>query len=328
MAIRRTYGGAAAAKAGLETGRRRAEQQAAAQAAQISAQRESAKAREKAIKEQRAYQDKVRQIQQQWNLEAENRARAWQLEKMETASRMDFQRQEAARQKKLTDIDNKLAQLDKEKESGRFSTNEPAYANAVAYWTAQRDAIESGVSKPSVPWYQHPAMYSTPEAQLERQRRERQGTGVIPYYLDKKWLQSVPPEVGEQALAARDIFFDNRQDYLDFVFKGATSTAETMDNRVRVISPNGQSGTILKNELQDYLDQGFKLVGDAETTEATITNPTSNEAIVQAREALGLLAGEKAEQYYHPSLGNFATMSPLRLLLEQYKARKMLKKAK
>ena len=53
------------------------------------------------------------------DIEAERRARAWQIEKMELASRLDFEREERERIRKLDEIDNKLRQLDKEKEQGK-----------------------------------------------------------------------------------------------------------------------------------------------------------------------------------------------------------------
>jgi len=48
---------------------------------------------------------KERQVlDHQWNIEAYNRSKSWQIEKMEIASRMDFEREEADRQQKLADV--------------------------------------------------------------------------------------------------------------------------------------------------------------------------------------------------------------------------------
>lgn len=57
----------------------------------------------------------------QLDLQASMRSQEWELEKMEVRSRMDFEREERERMRKLDDIDSAMRQIDREVESGRIT---------------------------------------------------------------------------------------------------------------------------------------------------------------------------------------------------------------
>jgi len=78
MGIKRTYGAGAAARAGQAAGQARANEAQAARAFQMQR-----------VREQLAHGDAVRQMNMQWDLEKESRARSWEIEKLEIASRID-----------------------------------------------------------------------------------------------------------------------------------------------------------------------------------------------------------------------------------------------
>jgi len=78
MAIQRTYGASAVAAAGQAAGQARIKETQAAQALQMQQ-----------FREQLAHADAVRKMNLHWDLERESRARAWEIEKLETASRID-----------------------------------------------------------------------------------------------------------------------------------------------------------------------------------------------------------------------------------------------
>jgi len=78
MAIQRTYGAGAVAAAGQAAGQARIKETQAAQALQMQQ-----------FREQLAHADAVRKMNLHWDLERESRARAWEIEKLETASRID-----------------------------------------------------------------------------------------------------------------------------------------------------------------------------------------------------------------------------------------------
>lgn len=78
MGIQRTYGAGAVAQAGQAAGQARIKETQAAQALQMQR-----------FREELAHGDAVRQMNRHWDLEKESRARSWEIEKMETASRID-----------------------------------------------------------------------------------------------------------------------------------------------------------------------------------------------------------------------------------------------
>ncbi len=77
------------------------------------------------LKEQMAFQVAVRQQDISLELEKQERAKRWQIDKMELASRLDFEREERVRQRKLDEFDNIDKQLDKEVQAGRLSEKDP-----------------------------------------------------------------------------------------------------------------------------------------------------------------------------------------------------------
>jgi len=119
------------------------------------------------------------------------RSREWEIEKMSLRSQADFARDEAKREQRLSSIDKKLMQLEKEKDAGRFSNDDTAFANAVTYWKAQKDFIETGTRAPTVPWEQHPMMYQTEGAIAER---EDEQFGIPPYWMQGKEAPEGSPE--------------------------------------------------------------------------------------------------------------------------------------
>jgi len=64
------------------------------------------------------------QLDSEAQIEAERRARAWEIEKMEMASRLDFQRQEARRQRYEAEKEAKLEALDRAHKRGLISSEE------------------------------------------------------------------------------------------------------------------------------------------------------------------------------------------------------------
>ena len=112
--------------------------------------KEQAKARKEEMQMQQDYQRQMKLLDTQLDLEMYERSKRWEIEKMELASRMDFARSEGERQRKLESIDNKLLQLEKEKDAGHFSMSDRAYVEVINYWEAQRDFIETGVKPPTI----------------------------------------------------------------------------------------------------------------------------------------------------------------------------------
>jgi hypothetical protein len=111
MGIRRTYGEEAVAGLGFQTGKAQAEKERAQQL------------------EERSYREAVKAQDLAIDLQMQERAKLWELEKLEMRSRMDFEREERQRQKILAERDAKLNALKNAYDNGQI--DETDYNNAV-----------------------------------------------------------------------------------------------------------------------------------------------------------------------------------------------------
>lgn len=94
--------------------------------------RQEAQARKQEIQEQRQYQESVKQLDAQLDIEMYERSKRWEIDKMQLRSQVDFQREEQQRQRKLDSIDSALQQIDKEVLAGRM-TEQEAYPLKLKY---------------------------------------------------------------------------------------------------------------------------------------------------------------------------------------------------
>lgn len=282
------------------------------------------------------YRTSLRQQDMAIDLQMNERAKMWQIEKMEIASRMDFQREEQQRQKKLDGYDNIDAALDKEIQSGKMTEEEAQPYRlknnlaregmnvSISDITRQQDEERYGVR----PYWMRgkEAPEGTPERQLYEAKMEQQISGerpgTIPYYFDPSFISKYP-EAARQAQEARGIFLEDEE--FNALMSAPTAVESVEENRVRVVSPTGQTGTILKSELPEYIDKGFEVIdATPETTPGVVPDtpetvlPETTEDIVKQLEA-----GEA--KFRKPSLRTFATMSPLRYLMERRKAKKLVR---
>lgn len=95
------------------------------------------------------HEEKMAAFRAQLDLQASMRSQQWEMEKMEIRSRMDFEREETARKRKLDDIDSALRQIDREVESGRITE---VQANALKF----RQEIKKYGTAPPVSLIQPP----------------------------------------------------------------------------------------------------------------------------------------------------------------------------
>ena len=117
MGIKRTYGAEAVAGLGYATGKDQADKEAAARAFEASERR-------KAQQADQQYRDGIRQQNVLLELEKNERAKRWEIDKMQLRSQMDFEREEKERARKMETADNALSQIDKELDAGRMSESE------------------------------------------------------------------------------------------------------------------------------------------------------------------------------------------------------------
>ena len=170
------------------------------------------------------YRQALRQQDMAIDLQMQERAKQWEIDKMQLRSQIDFQREEQVRQRKLDSIDSALQQIDKEVLAGRM-TDKEAYPLKLKY-----EMNRLGVDAPTSllppgeedeeerfgiqPYWMRgrEAAEGTPERQLYESKLAEgisgQRTGTVPYYLDPTWLRETDRDVVEQVLASREIFFD------------------------------------------------------------------------------------------------------------------------
>jgi hypothetical protein len=196
MAIRKRPAGMAITYAKL--GKLAGEVRQAGREAEIRQRTESA-----LLTEQRRRE--LSELEHQWSIEAFNRSKAWEIEKMEMSSRLDFQRQEKARQETLGEFDIAIKAIDREVQSGRIT---PDQANKFKLMAETRMRIG----------------WTPPVSVLFPQQEDVLGQLI------------------SQAITG----------------KTPTSSTTPTTNRIHVVSPSGQTGTILASEWNQYAAQGFK----------------------------------------------------------------------
>ena len=179
------------------------------------------------------YRQALRQQDMAIDLQMQERAKQWEIDKMQLRSQIDFQREEQVRQRKLDSIDSALQQIDKEVLAGRM-TDKEAYPLKLKY-----EMNRLGVDAPTSllppgdedeeegfgirPYWMRgkEAAEGTPERQLYESKLAEgisgQRTGTVPYYLDPTWLRETDRDVVEQVLASREIFFDTPEELDAFI---------------------------------------------------------------------------------------------------------------
>ena len=250
------------------------------------------------------YRQSLRQQDMQIDLQMQERSKLWEIQKMELRSQIDFQREEQLRQRKLDSIDSAIQQIDKEVLAGRITEQE-------AYPIKQKLEIsKTGVSVPVSafpgdgeerygvrPYYLEPEFERDYPELAEAKRKEvisGQRRGTIPYYLDPTFIGNYP-EAARQAQEARGIFLSDEE--FDSLKSGVgqmplgdkqldvgtrvEEEAPVGEGRIRVMSPEGQTGTILESERQDYINQGFTVLGEQKAFRGAGATGTWEEATVK-----------------------------------------------
>jgi len=181
------------------------------------------------------YRETLRQQDIAIDLQMQERAKLWEIQKMELRSQMDFQREEQQRQRKLDSADNAIQQIDKEVLAGRMTEQE-------AYPLKQKYELNKlGVDVPTSllptggeedrygvdPYWMRgrEAPEGTPERQLYEAKMEQQisgvRTGTVPYYLDPQFIGTYP-EAARQSQEARGIFLSDEE--FNDLMRGRTPT--------------------------------------------------------------------------------------------------------
>ena len=259
------------------------------------------------------YRQTLRQQDMAIDLQMQERAKLWEIDKMQLRSQLDFQREEQARQRKLDSADNALQQINKEVLSGRM-TEQEAYPLKLKY-----EMEKIGVDAPPSllptggedgrygvrPYYLEPAFERDYPELAEAKKKEAisgQRTGTIPWDLDPKYIRS---KAAEESRANRGIFLEPED------------IEEFLGSRVRVISPTGEAGSIERYEvgLPEYAD--YTIVGeDFSVQELPLADKQLDVGVRKSPEEISMIAKGRIQRIKHGT----PVMSPLSGLYELYKA--------
>ena len=269
------YGGAAISAA---------EKKRARELEQRAIRQQEQQARKEEIQADFKYKAAIRQQDMAIDLQMNERAKMWEIEKMELRSRMDFQREEQKRQRELDRIDSAIQQIDKEVMAGRITEQE-------AYPIKQKLEIsKTGVSVPISafggdederfgvqPYWMkgRDAPEGTPERQLYdtkiAQGISGERGGTVPWDLSPKYIRTA---AAEESRVNRGIFLEP-EDIEEFIGRGEAElplankqldvgvqtggAAGGVTEQIKVISPNGIEGTIPAEDLADALAEGYTI---------------------------------------------------------------------
>ena len=210
------------------------------------------------------YRQSLRQQDMVIDLQMQERAKQWEIDKMQLRSQIDFQREEQLRQRKLDSIDSAMQQIDKEVLAGRITEKE-------AYPIKQKlELSKMGVNVPVSafpgdeedrygvrPYYTDPEFERDfPELAAAKKRDVTEGrAGTIPYHLSPEFLRTLPPSTAQEMLENKGIFFDSDEQFEEWLvnLEEATPTElplgdKQLDIGVRV---KGEEKTL--NETQARL---------------------------------------------------------------------------
>ncbi len=174
------------------------------------------------------------------DLQMNERAKLWEIEKMEISSRTDFAREEQQRQHKLDSLDSAIQQIDKEVLAGRITEQE-------AYPIKQKlELSKTGVNVPVSafpgdekdrfgvrPYYTDPEFERDfPELAAAKKRDVTEGrAGTVPYHLSPEFLRTLPPSTAQEMLENKGIFFDSDEQFEAWLvnLEGDTPTTKLVD---------------------------------------------------------------------------------------------------
>jgi hypothetical protein len=221
------------------------------------------------------YRQSLRQQDMQIDLQMQERAKQWEIDKMQLRSQIDFQREEQVRQRKLDSYDNIDSQLDKEVQSGRMTEKEAEPYKlkndlarqgmniSISEITRQGDEDRYGVD----PYWMKgkDAAPGSPERQLyeaEMKRKVEGRAGTIPYHLSPEFLRTLPPSTAQDMLADKGIFFDSNEQFESWLvnLEGATPTGLPLGNKQLDIGTRAEIPTISSDAEYDALPSGTEFI--------------------------------------------------------------------
>lgn len=185
---------------------------------------EEQRIRKEEIQMQQQYQQNVRQLDAQLDLEMYERSKRWEIDKMQLRSQMDFQREEQKRGRIIDDAENATLQIEKEIKAGNIDEDDPQVKNLLLYYSLQSQFPDR--TPPT-------GLLKTPREEIDPMKQ------LIQRFLTGDEVEGVPGT-----------------------------------DRVRVISPEGQTGTIAATEIEEFRAKGFTIIGETAPIKKPITKRT------------------------------------------------------
>ncbi len=283
------------------------------------------------------YRTAIRQQDLTIDLQMQERAKLWEIQKMELRSQVDFQREEQQRQRKLDGYDNVDAELDKQIQAGQMNEEEAksfrikndlarqgmnvSISDIRRLQEEEKEEERYGVQ----PYWMRgqEAQEGTPGRQLYEAKMAEgisgQRTGTVPWDLNPQYIRTA---AAEESRVNRGIFLEP-EDIDEFLRTGAAqlpladkqldvgvqadvqggTRGGVQEGEVPVISPTGEQGTIPFEDLEEALAEGYTRVTEEPLPKPQITREQ---------------AEKRYKKYKYPSLKRFFTQSPLKTAVEIY----------
>ena len=211
------------------------------------------------------YRTAIRQQDLTIDLQMQERAKLWEIQKMELRSQTDFAREEQARQRKLDSYDNALQQINKEVLAGRM-TEQEAYPLKLKY-EMNKMGVDAPVSLLPTggeedrygvrPYYTDPEFERDfPELAAAKKRDVTEGrAGTVPYHLSPEFLRTLPPSTAQEMLENKGIFFDSDEQFEEWLvnLESATPTELPLGDKQLDIGVQQEVTPKLLNETQARL---------------------------------------------------------------------------
>lgn len=202
MAISYQTGSGAVAQLGQQAGEAKIHEQARAQIAEAKMRKDMAQI------EQQAFLQKFA-MGKQMELESEMRQQSWEMEKMETRSRLDFQKEEEERQYKNQQYKAAITEIDKRRRSqgGDYPDKEMddmAFAAALQHQGASDAAKQLGADQLTP--YQQASLVMRQQAQEIAEQRHQDSMRMRQQEIDRKAIPDTPKRMTPNEIASATNF--------------------------------------------------------------------------------------------------------------------------
>jgi hypothetical protein len=214
---------------------------------------QAGKAQAANIQLQQRFQKDMAVMDYQFKLAAEQRARAWDLEKMEIASRNDFQQEEAKRVERQQRWSLIKQQIDETQTLTPEQKEKALYSNYMKVFGGV-------VPKPK----------SIEDQKIEDALQNRQGVPGTAAQTQTTSQASSPPQAQPRSLGLVET-----PQGMQVMSAGGEMKPINQSGMVQVVNPSGERVKIKASQLQEAIAEGYQFIGVAATSMSQPVGPVA-----------------------------------------------------